>query len=179
MVGWVAFETCISASTSPVGWASSTSHLNHFSPFPPSFPNLGLASDSTPSRFQLKKKIHFTMAPSALADIYPIPARHYSKHNTVVASVLHGPRDLRLVCVIAPASSDIISHPNPAVRGGSSILVWADSEANSRNRKLGPLQIPDPTNSRSLSKPLGSAGVMSPTTTSSATVISRPCSRYL
>ncbi|KAF2027609.1 GroES-like protein [Setomelanomma holmii] len=36
------------------------------------------------------------MAPSALADIYPIPARHYSKPSTIVASVLHGPRDLRL-----------------------------------------------------------------------------------
>ncbi|KAL5461165.1 hypothetical protein PMIN06_002354 [Paraphaeosphaeria minitans] len=36
------------------------------------------------------------MAPSALADIYPIPARHYSKPSTVVASVLYGPRDLRL-----------------------------------------------------------------------------------
>ncbi|KAF2448207.1 GroES-like protein [Karstenula rhodostoma CBS 690.94] len=36
------------------------------------------------------------MAPSALADIYPIPARHYSKPPTVVASVLYGPRDLRL-----------------------------------------------------------------------------------
>ncbi|KZM22242.1 L-iditol 2-dehydrogenase [Ascochyta rabiei] len=36
------------------------------------------------------------MAPSALADIYPIPARHYPKSSTVVASVLHGPRDLRL-----------------------------------------------------------------------------------
>ncbi|KAL6704869.1 hypothetical protein ACN47E_007552 [Coniothyrium glycines] len=36
------------------------------------------------------------MAPSALADIYPISARHYSKSSTVVASVLHGPRDLRL-----------------------------------------------------------------------------------
>ncbi|KAH3961564.1 hypothetical protein HBH98_171160 [Parastagonospora nodorum] len=36
------------------------------------------------------------MAPSALADMYPIPARHYHKPSTVVASVLHGPRDLRL-----------------------------------------------------------------------------------
>jgi len=36
------------------------------------------------------------MAPSALADIYPIPARHYHKSSTIVASVLHGPRDLRL-----------------------------------------------------------------------------------
>ncbi|KAF2714803.1 GroES-like protein [Pleomassaria siparia CBS 279.74] len=36
------------------------------------------------------------MAPSALADIYPIPARHYSKAITIQASVLHGPRDLRL-----------------------------------------------------------------------------------
>ncbi|KAF9691831.1 hypothetical protein EKO04_010391 [Ascochyta lentis] len=36
------------------------------------------------------------MAPSALADIYPIPARHYPKSSTVLASVLHGPRDLRL-----------------------------------------------------------------------------------
>ncbi|KAJ6273025.1 sorbitol dehydrogenase [Bipolaris maydis] len=36
------------------------------------------------------------MAPSALADICPIPARHYTKSSTVVASVLHGPRDLRL-----------------------------------------------------------------------------------
>ncbi|OCL05189.1 GroES-like protein [Glonium stellatum] len=35
------------------------------------------------------------MAPSALADIYPIPARHYSK-ATIQASVLNGPRDLRL-----------------------------------------------------------------------------------
>ncbi|KAF3036856.1 hypothetical protein E8E12_008192 [Didymella heteroderae] len=36
------------------------------------------------------------MAPSALADIYPIPSRHYLKSSSVVASVLHGPRDLRL-----------------------------------------------------------------------------------
>ncbi|KAH8719275.1 chaperonin 10-like protein, partial [Phaeosphaeriaceae sp. PMI808] len=36
------------------------------------------------------------MAPSALADLYPIPTRHYHKSSTVVASVLHGPRDLRL-----------------------------------------------------------------------------------
>jgi L-iditol 2-dehydrogenase len=36
------------------------------------------------------------MAPSAIADIYPIPARHYSKATTIQASVLHGPRDLRL-----------------------------------------------------------------------------------
>ncbi|ORY15151.1 chaperonin 10-like protein [Clohesyomyces aquaticus] len=36
------------------------------------------------------------MAPSALADLYPIPARHYSKATTIQASVLYGPRDLRL-----------------------------------------------------------------------------------
>lgn len=42
------------------------------------------------------------MAPSALADIYPIPARHYHKPSTVVASVLHGPRDLRLVRLHLP-----------------------------------------------------------------------------
>ncbi|KAH7117791.1 chaperonin 10-like protein [Dendryphion nanum] len=36
------------------------------------------------------------MAPSALADIYPIPTRHYSKATSIQASVLHGPRDLRL-----------------------------------------------------------------------------------
>ncbi|KAF2197451.1 GroES-like protein [Delitschia confertaspora ATCC 74209] len=36
------------------------------------------------------------MAPSALADIYPIPTRHYSKASTIQASVLYGPRDLRL-----------------------------------------------------------------------------------
>lgn len=36
------------------------------------------------------------MAPSALADLYPIPARHYSKATTIQASVLHGARDLRL-----------------------------------------------------------------------------------
>ncbi|KAF2277776.1 GroES-like protein [Westerdykella ornata] len=36
------------------------------------------------------------MAPSALADIYPIPARHYSKATTIQASVLHGAKDLRL-----------------------------------------------------------------------------------
>ncbi|KAF2834397.1 GroES-like protein [Patellaria atrata CBS 101060] len=35
------------------------------------------------------------MAPTALADIYPIPVRHYNK-ATIQASVLHGPRDLRL-----------------------------------------------------------------------------------
>ncbi|KAF2806185.1 GroES-like protein [Mytilinidion resinicola] len=35
------------------------------------------------------------MAPSALADIYPIPAKHYGK-SSIQASVLHGPRDLRL-----------------------------------------------------------------------------------
>lgn len=36
------------------------------------------------------------MAPSAIADIYPIPARHYSKATSIQACVLHGPRDLRL-----------------------------------------------------------------------------------
>ncbi|KAF2001618.1 GroES-like protein [Amniculicola lignicola CBS 123094] len=36
------------------------------------------------------------MAPSALADMYPIPMRHYSKGATIQASVLYGPRDLRL-----------------------------------------------------------------------------------
>ncbi|KAJ4298309.1 hypothetical protein N0V90_006209 [Kalmusia sp. IMI 367209] len=46
------------------------------------------------------------MAPSALADIYPIPARHYSKPSTVAASVLYGPRDLRL-------ETRIISDPGP------------------------------------------------------------------
>ncbi|KAJ4363608.1 hypothetical protein N0V83_009904 [Neocucurbitaria cava] len=46
------------------------------------------------------------MAPSALADIYPIPARHYSKSSTVVACVLHGPRDLRL-------ETRTISDPGP------------------------------------------------------------------
>ncbi|KAK3214250.1 hypothetical protein GRF29_28g2483486 [Pseudopithomyces chartarum] len=46
------------------------------------------------------------MAPSALADIYPIPARHYSKPSTVVASVLYGPKDLRL-------ETRTISDPGP------------------------------------------------------------------
>jgi hypothetical protein len=41
----------------------------------------------------------FVMAPSALADIYPVSARHSYKSTSVVASVLHGPRDLRLVSV--------------------------------------------------------------------------------
>ncbi|KAH9867933.1 hypothetical protein IAQ61_007238 [Plenodomus lingam] len=49
------------------------------------------------------------MAPSALADIYPIPARHYSKPSTIVASVLHGPRDLRLETRIIsePAANEL------------------------------------------------------------------------
>ncbi|KAF2180708.1 GroES-like protein [Zopfia rhizophila CBS 207.26] len=49
------------------------------------------------------------MAPSALADIYPIPARHYSKATTIVASVLHGPRDLRLETrtISDPAPSEL------------------------------------------------------------------------
>ncbi|KAF2015443.1 GroES-like protein [Aaosphaeria arxii CBS 175.79] len=46
------------------------------------------------------------MAPSALADIYPIPARHYSKAPSIQASVLHGPRDLRL-------ETRTISDPGP------------------------------------------------------------------
>jgi len=51
------------------------------------------------------------MAPSALADLYPIPSRHYSKSSTVVASVLHGPRDLRLetrsICDPSPGELQI------------------------------------------------------------------------
>ncbi|RAR08131.1 sorbitol dehydrogenase [Stemphylium lycopersici] len=49
------------------------------------------------------------MAPSALADIYPIPARHYAKASTVVASVLHGPRDLRLETrtISDPAANEV------------------------------------------------------------------------
>lgn len=36
------------------------------------------------------------MAPSAIADIYPVPVRHGGKATIIQASVLHGPRDLRL-----------------------------------------------------------------------------------
>ncbi|KAF2125994.1 GroES-like protein [Dothidotthia symphoricarpi CBS 119687] len=36
------------------------------------------------------------MAPSAVADIYPISSRHSNKSSNITASVLHGPRDLRL-----------------------------------------------------------------------------------
>ncbi|KAF2875334.1 chaperonin 10-like protein [Massariosphaeria phaeospora] len=49
------------------------------------------------------------MAPSALADIYPIPARHYTKAATIQAAVLHGPRDLRLETrtISDPASNEL------------------------------------------------------------------------
>ncbi|KAF2790008.1 GroES-like protein [Melanomma pulvis-pyrius CBS 109.77] len=49
------------------------------------------------------------MAPSALADIYPIPAWHYSKAITIQASVLHGPRDLRLETrsILDPAPNEL------------------------------------------------------------------------
>jgi hypothetical protein len=146
----------------PVGWASASYLSLTF-----------YRAITTISRYSI---IFLVMAPSALADICPIPARHYTKASTVVASVLHGPRDLRLVCL--PFS---LSHPTPTRCSwgyrsfGASIR---DARLTGSNRKLEQFQSPPPMNSRSLSRLPGCAEAIAHTTASSATAISRPVSLY-
>lgn len=111
------------------------------------------------------------MAPSALADYHPIPARHYSKATHIQASVLYGPRDLRLVCI--PFRSTYPALPTSV--GGFYVY---DLEANGSIRKHDRSPIQHPMNSRLLSRLRASAAVIARITTSSAMAISRHVTHY-